>query len=95
MGLDLALVPSNRTNKLNVMTAEGRYFMLDEIRNSANGSEEYFRAKEVRYLISIIDQYREAWEVMANIPMGIHSSEIRDFAKKMLKGQKPYALEKE
>lgn len=33
--------------------------MLEGIRNSANGSEEYFRVREVRYLISVIDKYKE------------------------------------
>lgn len=40
---------------------------VEGIRKSANGSEDYFRAKEVRYLISLIDQYKEALQKLDEV----------------------------
>lgn len=39
-----------------------------------------------------VERQREGWEVIANLPIGMHPSEIREFGKRMLKGETPYKL---
>lgn len=48
--------------------------------------------EKVVWLLSEVERHNEAWNVMTSLPMGMHPSEIREFAKKMLKGEKPYLL---
>jgi hypothetical protein len=47
---------------------------------------------DVEYLLAENKRLTEGWNVMANIPMHMHPSDIKQFAKRMLKGEKPFAL---
>lgn len=47
---------------------------------------------DVTYLLSIIEHYQAGFEVLSDIPMSMHPSEIKNFSKQMLKGEKPYIL---
>ncbi|MDQ0091636.1 hypothetical protein J2T12_005076 [Paenibacillus anaericanus] len=46
--------------------------------------------RDRKFLLSEYDRLTEAFEVMAKIPMDQHPSEIREFARKILKGQSPH-----
>lgn len=75
---------SNRTNKLNEMIAEGRYFMLEDIRKRVKQSYDAEHVEDGYYnnvplfkvrvdidtLLSLIDKYKEGYKVIQHLSEG-------------------------
>jgi hypothetical protein len=73
-------------------------YLLDLIKENAN-EWAGFVEKEARIHLDSIKQLQqenerltEGWKVIENLPMGEHPSDIRNFGKRMLKGETPYKL---
>ena len=68
---------------------------LENIRNEFHTAKhgEAHGDLAIQYLLNIIEHYEAGFEVLSDIPMSMHPSEIKDFSKRMLKGEKPYILQ--
>ncbi|MNI26719.1 hypothetical protein D3C73_804300 [compost metagenome] len=47
---------------------------------------------DIAYLLSEVERLQTGFEVLSKTPVHVHPSEIRDFAKRILKGESPHRL---